>query len=192
MHNRCMIDESDDAAFWRDVAGYEGLYCVSRHGDVMALEKRVPVGVTGGVDIRPARILKPGVLPTGHLRVWLAKDGKKSGKGVHRLVADAFIPNPFYLPLVNHLDGAPAHNTDTNLEWATHARNTKHAFDGGKIALPDQAGSKNSRAQLSEADVLGMRATYAEIGNTAEVARRFGVAPKTAYDICHRRRWTHV
>lgn len=177
---------------FKPISGYEGLYEVGNLGTIVALPKDIPVGIAGGVDRRSRKALKPSIHPHGHLRVWLSKDGRKHAFLVHRLVAKAWIENPDNLPIVNHLDGNPANNAVVNLEWTTRSGNTSHAFVGGKIDLPPQSGERNSQSRLSEGDVIAMRAMYAECGNTAEVARRFGVSLKASYDICHRRRWAHL
>ena len=59
----------------------------------------------------------------GYLRVDLYKDGKRKHFKVHRLVAEAFIPNPCNKPQVNHIDGNNQNNSFTNLEWVTDAEN---------------------------------------------------------------------
>lgn len=59
--------------------------------------------------------------------------GKQKHFYVHRLVAEAFIPNPYNLPMVNHLDGNPSNNDVTNLEWCTAKGNVQHAYRTGLI-----------------------------------------------------------
>lgn len=97
---------------WKDIDGFEGLYQVSIWGNVR--------GRNG--------ILAPYVTEKGYLKVGLFKDGKNHKKRIHRLVAEAFIPNPHNLPQVNHKDGNPKNNSVTNLEWCTNQENTDHAM----------------------------------------------------------------
>ena len=63
----------------------------------------------------------------GYLYVDLYQNGKRKRKYIHRLVAEAYIPNPKNLPLVNHIDGNSKNNIATNLEWCTARENVDHA-----------------------------------------------------------------
>lgn len=67
----------------------------------------------------------------GYHRVLLYNGSRKSAKHypVHRLVAEAFIPNPDNKPTVNHIDGDKANNRVDNLEWSTRSENAQHAYD---------------------------------------------------------------
>ena len=176
------------------IKGFEGLYLITKDGRVWSQEKTVQVGNNGGFETRPAQWLKPSILKRGqgYLRVYLAKNGKKHARLVHRLIAEAFIPNPDNLPQVNHKDGNSLNNAIANLEWCTPQQNSIHAFQNGLAKPPKQCGANNSQAKLTNEQVLQMRDLYAEIGNASEVARIFKIKPRHAYDICHFRRWAHI
>ena len=71
----------------------------------------------------------------GYMKVDLYKDGVRSTQRVHRLVAEAYIPNPENKPDVNHKDGNKLNNDASNLEWCTKSENMRHAYDTG-LAKP--------------------------------------------------------
>ena len=70
-------------------------------------------------------------LQQGYLHVGLAIGGKVKRMRVHRLVAQAFIPNPENKPYVNHIDGNRQNNCVENLEWNTPSENAQHAVATG-------------------------------------------------------------
>ena len=92
---------------WRDIEGFGTCYQVSNLGRVKSLK------------YGKERIMKAMKDEDGYLRVTLYKDGKKKKYGVHRLVATAFIPNPYNLPQVNHKDEVKTNNISYNLEFCS-------------------------------------------------------------------------
>ena len=123
---------------WKDVVGYEGSYQVSNKGNVRSVERRNSRGYR-----LAGRILKPGHDNDGYLHVVLCKNGKRKTTTVHRLVAEAFIPNPESLPQVNHIDEVKDNNNVENLEWCDSKYNNNH---GTMIERAAQARSKKVRA----------------------------------------------
>ena len=98
---------------WKDIPGFKGLYQVSNMGRIKSFRKSSKFGC-------PAEfILKNTVANNGYAQVTLYSDKKRSKILVHRLVADAFIPNPNNYPQVNHIDENPLNNCVDNLEWCT-------------------------------------------------------------------------
>ena len=100
---------------WREIIGYEGLYEISSYGNIKNTQ-------TGKI-----RKLKPG--KNGYIKVDLYKEGLCTWYRVHRLVAEAFIPNPLNLPIVMHLDNDKSNNHYLNLKWGSISENTKQAYD---------------------------------------------------------------
>lgn len=99
--------------YWKDINDYEGLYQVSNLGNVRSTK-------TGRV-LKPAKNYKGG-----YLQVVLYKNGRVKHFLVHRLVAEAFIPNPNNLPCINHKDEDKTMNIVENLEWCTHKYNDNY------------------------------------------------------------------
>lgn len=98
---------------WKPVKGYEGLYDVSDWGRVRNASKKV---------------LRHHYDYKGYSRLNLVdSNGLKSTKAVHRLVATAFIDNPYNKPEVNHKKGMKWDNRASMLEWVTRQENAKHA-----------------------------------------------------------------
>ena len=94
---------------WKDIKDYEGLYQVSNFGRILSLNYRR----TG-----KSELLKPGKDTYGYYQVVLRKNGEPKTIKVHRLVAEAFIPNPENKPTVDHIDRNKLNNFVGNLRWA--------------------------------------------------------------------------
>ena len=103
---------------WKDVENYEGLYQVSNLGRVKSLKDN---------NGKPReKIMKQGKTKNGYLRIMLCKNGKRERFLVHRLVANAFIPNPNNFKCVNHKDEDKTNNCVNNLEWCTYQYNNTY------------------------------------------------------------------
>lgn len=102
---------------WKDIEGYENLYQISNYGRVKSIIRN--------------KIKHYETNHNGYLRVNLCKKRKIEHKRVHRLVAEAFIPNPQNLPQINHKDGNKLNNCVNNLEWCTPTDNVRHSVEIG-------------------------------------------------------------
>lgn len=111
---------------WKEIEGYESLYQVSTYGRIKSLSHINYLG-----RLRQECILGNRLSDRGYHTAVLYNDGKPKSFRVHRLVAKAFIDNPFNKPHVNHLDGVKSNNFIDNLEWVTMSENQKHAFKNG-------------------------------------------------------------
>ena len=110
-----------ESEIWKDVVGFEGLYKVSNKGNVFSVGRRDSRGRKLG-----GRILKPTHTRNGYLKVDLHNNGKRKTKHIHRLVTEAFIPNPESLPQINHIDEVKDNNNIENLEWCDSMYNNNY------------------------------------------------------------------
>lgn len=117
-----VIDETKEQ--WKDIKDFEGLYQVSDMGRVRSLDRRM------GSQNRfcKGQIIRPDMSGGAHYYyVGLChKSGKRVYKVVHRIVAEAFLPNPLNKPQVDHIDGNPYNNKSSNLRWVTASENQKN------------------------------------------------------------------
>lgn len=109
---------------WKPVRNYEGLYEVSNMGRVKSVERMKWCGK--GYYKAPERILKLKKRKDGYLQIKLHKDGAEKVYLVHRLVSEAFIPNPNNLPEVNHKDEDKTNNHIDNLEFCSRLYNNTY------------------------------------------------------------------
>ena len=103
---------------WKDVLNYEGIYIISSKGRVKSLDR-----YDSGGRKRTGKILSAGNNKEGYKLVTLAKNGKLKTFKVHRLVAEAFIPNPDNKPEVDHINTIRYDNRAENLRWVTRKEN---------------------------------------------------------------------
>lgn len=103
----------------KEIAGYEN-YIIYDNGDLY--------------NKTTGKMLGGSIRLSGYKQYRLSKNGEQQSFYAHRLVAEAFIPNPENLPIVNHIDGNKLNNDVTNLEWVSYSDNCKHAHENDLIA----------------------------------------------------------
>lgn len=134
---------------WKDIKDYEGLYQVSNWGRVKSLW------------FRKEKILIAVGDTKGYLKVCLCKNGKKKTFKVHRLVAEAFIPNPENFPYINHKDEVKTNNRVDNLEWCTSEYNNNY---GTRIERDAKTKSKTVLQFSKTGDFIREWSSTAECG----------------------------
>lgn len=118
-----------DEEVWKPIEGYEEQYEISSLGNLRSLDRHERM-CDGRTRFRRGRMMSPQVKKnTGYVAANLYKDGKMKTYLVHRLVAEAFIPNHGHKKEVNHKSGDKTDNSVQNLEWMTSSENTKHSYD---------------------------------------------------------------
>jgi NUMOD4 motif/Helix-turn-helix len=166
---------------WKPCPGFEEHYAVSSLGKVMRTK--------GGRGATVGRILKLQYHPDSKYPMFtLYKNDTGRSYYVHRLVAQAFIPNPLNLPEVNHKKAIKSGGTNYfwNLEWSTHQENVDHAVANDLTPR----GEGNGRARLTDEQVISIRN---ESNKSQRVlAMKYGVSRSTISRVIRGEIWKHV
>jgi hypothetical protein len=112
---------------WKDVVGYEGIYQVSNFGNVKRISsfRGVNKAYLNGYNLTPRDNGK------GYLRIKLTINNKSKRVMLHKIIANAFIPNDKSYPYINHINGNKQDNRIENLEWCTQSQNCLHSVKLG-------------------------------------------------------------
>lgn len=148
---------------WMPVNGYESQYEVSEDGQV-----RKTLG----------RDLKQYLNDQGYALIRVS--GPRRVLRVHRVVAEAFLPNPDGLPFVNHIDCVRDNNSVNNLEWCTQWENLNHSQRLGRMQRNYWIGRRSPNATIPADVVTKIRDDYALGGvSWATLAERYGTNKRT-------------
>lgn len=159
---------------WRDAVGCEGFYKVSSFGRVWSIRRR---NITSG-SMTGGYMLSNHVDRRGRIINCLSMQGEKRKTVVTaRLVAEAFIPNPYGLPQVNHKDENPLNNHVDNLEWCTAEYNCNYGTRNARI----KANMPQNKA-VYQTTMSGE--IVAEFPTIQEAARQTGVCAGHICDVC--------
>lgn len=121
---------------WKPIKNYETLYEVSDFGEVRSLDREIDANINHVKRrIIKGRILKQNTKKNGYKTVDLSQNKKVKTVLVHRLVAEAFVPNPDNKYFVNHIDSNRSNNKAINLEWVTSSENRKHGISCGNVVF---------------------------------------------------------
>ena len=149
---------------WKDISDYEGLYQVSNTGKIKSLNYRH----TGR-----EKIMKHSVNNKGYLIVKLWKNRKVKSFRLHRLVAEAFIPNPNNLPFINHKSEIKTQNNVENLEWCDQKYNNNYGTRKERV-IEKQINGKCSKLVLQIDKTTNE--VIAEFPSINEVQRQLGIS----------------
>lgn len=151
----------------RDIKNYEGLYAVTSCGRVWSYRRKK------FIDIRLDK--------DGYPRVTLCKNGEYKTFFIHRLVAQAYIPNPDNLPEVNHKDEIKNHSYLNNLEWCTHYYNVNYGTRNERAGATRKG--KKSRCKAVYSPELDET-----LPSTKAVEEKYGIDQGTVSKCCHGKR----
>lgn len=117
---------------WKDIPEYEGLYQISNLGNVKSLQREIKCECNNQYKYFnmkytiSEKVLKGRKDKDGYLIVHLCKNSRHKNYKIHRLVAEAFIPNPYNLPQINHINENKKDNNANNLEWCSSKYNANY------------------------------------------------------------------
>jgi DNA-directed RNA polymerase sigma subunit (sigma70/sigma32) len=167
---------------WKDVRGFEDYYEVSNFSNIRRKK--------GSSHLKQVN-LKGSFDKDGYIKVNLKIKQKTNSKMLHRLIAEAFIPNPENKTQVNHLNGIKDDNVLENLEWCTLSENRQHAYDTGLQNGLTRRGAQNNFSKLENKDVLAIRMKYnKKQGRTMKVlSEEFNVSSGCIQRILSKNSW---
>lgn len=176
----------------KDCINYIG-YSIDETGKVFSHRRRMGRGKNGGkgsqvvVDPNYSRQVKEQIGIAGYPTVYLQVNGESKSAFVHRLIAEAYIPNPQNLPCVNHINFNILDYSIGNLEWVSFSENNKHSVRHGRMG-----GEKCNLHKLTAEQVLQVRELCKTGKQTKLIADRFGVHPDTIRLIKRRKIWAYI
>lgn len=181
---------------WKPVIGHEDKYEVSNLGNVRSIDRTVEqVSCQGTPCTRrlKGKQLKPKTTQFGYYSVNLyTVSSGRSDTFIHRIVAEAFIPNPEGKTQVNHINGIKKDNRIENLEWVTPSENVQHSYSIGIHKV--STGENHGLTKISEEDVRFIRENFKKrdpIYGATGLGKRFGVCPQTVLNIVNQKTWQY-
>lgn len=170
---------------------YREYYEISNTGRIKSLAKFiVNTGNFAGGFHKKLHYKEFFVAKDGYCITKLCRDGKCLNRKIHRLVAQAFIPNPLNLPQVNHIDGNKENNNVSNLEWCTREFNIQHAFATGLMTNNHLKGSNNPAAKINEEIVKEIRYLYDnKLMRYTDLLKKFNISADILKRVIKRKGW---
>lgn len=178
-----------ETEIWKDIPDYEGFYQVSNSGQIRGLNRIVKRKGQEKQLVR-SRIMVPSHGKTSpYFQIKLCKNSIGRNSLVHRLIAQAFLPEWNPALEVNHKDGNKFNNRVENLEMCTRRENLQHAIDN---CLKRDYGENHVHAKLTNADATEIRRLHGQGILQVELARQFHVCKQTICSIVNHKTYRHA
>lgn len=116
-------------------------------------------------------------------------NAKRINLKIHRVIAQAFIPNPENKPQVNHINGIKTDNRVENLEWATAKENITHSFKNG---LSSQVGERNARSKFTKEQIIEIKNKMLIGIANKDLCKEYNMSNSNMAAIKIGRRWNHI
>ena len=178
--------------------GCNDKYKISDHGTLISVYDKYIIMVNGNKTPMEhiVKKLKPKINKAGKgyyevFIVCIDENGVKVTKAklIHRLVAEAFIPNPENKPQVNHMDGNTLNAHVSNLEWVTPLENTRHAIRTG---LTKQKGEDSSSAMITNETVKLIIQELLDGVSQLVIAKKYDISKDVVHKIANKTNRVHV
>lgn len=164
---------------WKDIKGFEGQYQISSEGRVKSLARKI-INKSGREQNIKERILKVRTRSDGYNSINLSNgSGKLKTFLVHRLVCEAFHPNPDNKPEVNHIDENKSNNRACNLEWSTRKENNNHGTHNMRVA-------KTTSKPVAQYTLDGQLVNIWD--SAIELTKQIGFDPSSIYKVANGKR----
>ena len=170
--------ENLEGEIWKTIPYGNGDYEVSTCGRVKSFKHH------------EVKIMKPSLHNCGYLCVELFENGKAKKCKIHRLVAEAFIPNPENKPMVDHIFNNKFDNYFENLRWVTASENNYYAYETGA----SKSGEASYQSKLSNLQAQWCRSVYIpgdKNFGAAALGRKFGVDPSSMLKVVNGESYKH-
>lgn len=175
-----------EGEIWKDVVGYEGYYMVSSHGRLVSLGRHVRYGSV--LLPKQPKLISDTSTFNRYNKAVLKVDGTKKSVNVHRLVAEAFLPNPLGYRCIDHIDGDKTNNHVINLRWCSDLINQNNPITRAK----QRTTLRNKGSKFAPIKIVGIKEDKSIIVyNTICEATKDGHLQSMISECCNGKRSMH-